>query len=89
MTRYTGEEMKQAWGQSPRAAKRQAEKAVPLIEKEISDLKCELEIAEYIAKRPIPEVSKPGPVGEELATARGDSDEAGGVGSQVKEEATA
>ena len=86
MNRFTADEIKESWMVSPRIAKNQATKAIPLIEKEISELKCELEVCRDILERELPEKPKKPAMGDPEKTqqyARGDEDESGGVGSQV------
>lgn len=82
MPRYTGEEIKDSWNISPRAAKKQAEKALPQIEAEISKLIGERQICEDILQRPMTEPAPEGP--SEIDTHR-DEPEEGGAGSLAKE----
>ncbi len=85
--RYSADEIKEAWGASPLIAKNQARNAIPKIEKEISDLKCELEVCRDILERELdsqlPE--PPRDEGKQQEYARGDEDDSGGIGSQTDE----
>lgn len=89
--RFTADEIKEAWDTSPRIAKNQAARAVPIIEKEISDLKCELEVINDILDRELEAPSSPGPSDADSSQdfARGDDDADGGIGSQQAEPAEA
>ena len=85
-SRYTSDEVKEAWDVSPRIAKNQASRAIPLINQEISDLKCELEVFNDIAGR---ELTTPDPAAgpsdadNQQEFARDDEEDSGGIGSQV------
>ncbi len=87
MNRYSGADIQEAWRISPRVAKRQAERAIPIIEKEISELKCEMEICRDVMERDLDSLLPQAPRDEknQQEYARGDEDEEGGVGSQQRE----
>lgn len=89
MNRYSADEIKEAWGFSPKVAKRQAERAIPMIEEEISELKCELAVCKDVMGRDLdsvlPKAAPTQDAGNQQEYARGDEEDAGGVGSQQRE----
>ncbi len=92
MNRYSADEIKEAWGYSPKIARRQAERAIPVIKDEISALKCELAVCEDVMTRDLDAALPSAPAAEDndmKAYARGDEDESGGIGSQMQEPAKA